>query len=103
MAKAEVDAQVQDIQLLLENWTQEVTVLRSRYQWLLYLNMPKLMQLYHILHNVLTDSRHGVDSILHEVSFLALNNNGERQKLRKEVKVSSFRRLKHVIQNNILL
>ena len=94
MAKAEVDAQVQNTQLLLENWTQEVAVLRSRYQWLLYLNMPKLMQLYHILHNVLTlDSRHGVDSILHEVSFLALNNNRERRKLRKEVKVCSFRYL----------
>ncbi len=85
--KAEVDDKVQNTQQLLVSWTQEVTGLRSWYHWLLYLNMPKLLQLYHLLHQPGPVSSDTVDSIVHEVSFLAPNSPSEREKLQDGVEV----------------
>ena len=86
-AKSEVEAQVQLSQMLLGAWTQEVADLRTRCHWLLYLNMPKLLQLYHLLHLQGAAGPTRVDNIVHEVSFLAPNTEMERKKLRARVEV----------------
>jgi len=87
-AKTEVDAKVQSTQRLLGEWTQEVGQLHSQYRWLLYLNMPKLLKLYHLLCRCEEGEENGrVDSIVHEVSFISQNNSIEREKLRAGVEV----------------
>lgn len=91
MAKAEGDAQVQTTQQLLGEWMQEVAMLRSRYNWLLYVNMPKLLQLYHLVHSLEPADEARVNSIVHEVSFLAPNKHEERETLRTEVQVRMVR------------
>ena len=85
MAKVKVDAQVQLSQQRLGAWTQEVADLRTRCHWLLYLNMPKLLQLYHFLHLQGAADTSRVDNIVHEVSFLCPNTDMERKKLRARV------------------
>lgn len=84
-----VNATVQDTQLLLTRWTQQVAELRACYSWLLYLSVPRMLQLHQLLLGP-ADLGLGerVDRIVHEVSFLAASRPEEIERLRQGVEVS---------------
>lgn len=84
MLKEEVVAMVPDTQLLVTKWTHEVSDLRSLYTWLLYFSVPKMLQLYQLIR---APGAGQVDSIVHEVSFLAVSQSTEREELREGVQV----------------
>ena len=88
--KEEVDRMVQDTQQLVNTWTLEVTNLRDRYSWLLYLSVPKMLRVYELVTGTAPDlqGEEVVDRLLHEVSFLAVTNSAEIQKLRRRILVS---------------
>lgn len=82
--KEEVDTKVQEMQLLLATWSQEVARLRTRYGWLLYFSVPKMLHLHRLIS---TSGLHDVDMIVHEVSFLATSQPAEREELSMGVQV----------------
>ena len=90
-AKVKVDEQLQRTKGDLTSWIHNVSQLQSRYHWLLYFNMPKLLQLYKLLHNpVDMDRKERSQKILHEISFL-VNSSTERENLLDLVKVIYLR------------
>ena len=73
---------------MLTEWTKTVSQLQGCCHALLYLSMPKLLQLYRLLHCPSDmDRKERADKVLHEVSFIAANSSTERQKLRATVEV----------------
>ena len=84
--KEEVDVKVQEMQLLVTKWNQEVSHLRASYTWLLYFSLPKILQLNQLIQLEGADTEK-VDRIVHEVSFLAISQPLEREKLSEGVKV----------------
>ena len=73
---------------MLTEWTFELSQLQSRYHWLLYFNMPKLLRLYNLLHNPQDmDRTERSERILHEIYFLTTDSSAERQNLLNLVKV----------------
>ena len=85
----EVDTRVQEMQLLLASWSQEVANLRSRYSWLLYFSVPKMLRLYRLISASERHDAH-VDMIVHEVSFLAVSQPTEREELSIGVQVRMY-------------
>ncbi len=80
-SKDKIDRLVNDTQVVVEKWRQEVFDFRSCHMWLLYFCMPKLMQLYRLIQSSVEDKER-VDPIVHEVSFLT-NSTTDLDKLRE--------------------
>ncbi len=81
-SKDKIDRLVNDTRVVVEEWRQEVSDLRSRHKWLLYFCMPKLMQLYRLIQSSV-EVKEKVDPLIHEVSFLMNNNATDLDNLRK--------------------
>ena len=97
--KKDLESMVQEAQNLVAKWNHEVSELQARFHWLLYLSVPKILQLNQLINNNSSDEGEWkVDRIIHEVSFLMSNQPIEKEKLRKGVLVSV---MCHVIVNTI--
>ncbi len=81
-SKDKIDRLVNDTQVVVEKWRQKVSDLRSCHKWLLYFCMPKLMQLYLLIHSPI-EVKERVDPIIHEVSFLMTNSATDLDDLRE--------------------
>ena len=68
-------------------WTHEVSNLRNQYTWLLYFSVPKMLRLYSFVSFPDLQGEDVVDRLLHEISFLAVTNTAETQKLRLGIQV----------------
>lgn len=77
-----MDSMVQDTQHLVTKWKHEVSDQQTRYSWLLYFSVPKILLLYQLIHTLKEKE------IVREVSFLAINQPEEREKLKNRVLVS---------------
>lgn len=86
-AKGEVDRLVQDTQQKLSDWKHKMSELLNHHQWLLFLSMPKLLQLYKLIISTNKDNKKRNDMIVQEVSLLVPNNSSEQKKLRASVEV----------------
>ena len=80
------DNRVRETEATLEHWRKRVVELRSRYPWLLFFSIPKILGLYKLLSTRDSDSKH-LDKIVCEISFLCPNDQNKRSDLKKEVKV----------------
>ena len=65
----DVNATVQDTQLVVTKWTQQMAELHDNYPWLLFFSIPRMLQLYWLIHS----KERQVDKIFREVSFLIIN------------------------------
>ena len=79
--KDDLEKLVSDTEILIKEWTDEVSELRSRYNWLLFFSIPKILNVYKMV------CSKNVDAIFHEVSFLTPNNAIKRDTVREELKV----------------
>ena len=78
---------VQDTQQAVTEWSQQISELRNQYTWLLYFSIPRMLKLYMLMHSEELEKTEKVDKIVCEVSFLATNQQTEREKLRLGVEV----------------
>ena len=67
----------------LTSWLQRVTELCSKYDWLLFFNVPKLLILYHLLR----EKDLNLEAIVHEISFLCSNEQAALESAREAVMV----------------
>lgn len=63
--KMDVDILVQDMHTEVTKWKEDVSNLRTEYEWLLYFSVPKILLLYDLI-----TSPNGAEKIIQEVSFL---------------------------------
>ena len=91
MCKEDLESIVQEAQHSVTKWNHEVSELHTRFSWLLYLSVPKILQLYQLINA--SDAGEKVDKIIHEVSFLMSNLPNERNKMQSRVLVSGMYRL----------
>ena len=92
--KSQVDMQIKNTEQQLSDWKEKILQLQSQYKWLLYFNMPKLLQLYSLLN--CPDVEEKVGAILNEMNFLACRKIEDRLRLKTQVNVSKYRILKNV-------
>ena len=79
---------LQNMQDTVALWKLEVSELRARYPWLLYISTPKML----LLHKQINSSSPDIDAITHEVSFIIDNQKEvERRGLCNEVEVRQQR------------
>ena len=82
--KQKVREEVFDTQEVVVEWQKNISMLRSRYTWLLYFSIPKMLLLYRHIKS----PPPGIDVIVHEVSFVVYNQEVERIDLQRGVEVS---------------
>lgn len=88
MPKEKIDAMVKETQQLVAELSHKVSKLRSDYKWLLYFSVPKMLRLYQFINpSELIGKTKKINSILHEVSFMAVNQTSEREKLKNSIQV----------------
>lgn len=85
--KESMESIVEQTQLSITEWSKEVSHLRTQYTWLLYFSVPKMLLLYWLIRSSCQGEKM-LDEIVHEVSFLMINQPEEREKLSKAVLVS---------------
>lgn len=73
-----------EMQRAVEECLREVSELRSRYTWLLYFSIPKMLLLHKQIHSPSRD----IDVIVHEISYIVYNQKIEITELRQGVLVS---------------
>ncbi len=81
-SKDKIGRLVNDTQVVVEKWRQKVSDIRSCHRWLLYVCMPKLMQLYRLIESSV-EVKERVDPIIHEVSFIMTNSATDLDTLRE--------------------
>ena len=85
----QVDKQVRCEEQRLDNWVVEISKLQKKNTWLLYFNMPKLMQLHNYLqHFEDIDAESRINAILNEINFLVGRNIEGRQQIHSQITVS---------------
>lgn len=89
-----VHLRVLQMQDVVEKWKLEVSELRSRYTWLLYFSIPKML----LFHKQINSSSRDIDAIVHEVSFIICNQEIKRMELRQGVLVSFEVTNKNIVQ-----
>lgn len=82
--KENVHLEVLRMQEFVADWKLKVSKLQSRYTWLLYFSIPKMLLFY----KQINSSSKDIDTIVHEVSFIVYNQKIERTQLRQGVLVS---------------
>ena len=83
----DLESMVQTAQHSVTKWNREVSILQDRFSWLLFLSVPKILQLNKLIQASHDEGKAG--KIIHEVSFLMSNQHNEGEKLHAEVLVSS--------------
>lgn len=83
-----VEELTSNIQKLLEHWSHKVTQLRDASTWLLFFSMPKMLLLHQIMSSSNENKIKAVEKIVHEISFLAINQSFSMEFLREKVEVT---------------
>ena len=84
--RTNADARVRETEVNLESWKKLLTELRSKYGWLLFFSIPKILRLYTLV-SVCEGRHEQLDEIVAEISFLCQNDEASRQNLKQRVKV----------------
>ena len=84
----EADQKVADVEKQVMDWSKKVTTLRSKYSWLLFFSVPKLLLLYQMVKEANLDLDSDIENVMGEVAFLFENGKNVRSILRPIVKVS---------------
>ena len=84
----EADQKVADVEKQVMDWSKKVTTLRSKYSWLLFFSVPKLLLLYQMVKEANLEFDSDIDNVIREVAFLFENKKNVRSTLRPIVKVS---------------
>ena len=69
----------------LMTWMQTVTELRSKYNWLLFFSIPKLLIIYGLLKSA--ESKEQIEQLMQEISFLCCNDQRTREIVETRMKV----------------
>ena len=78
---------VQVKQQEVANWGSQMAEVRINYPWLLFFNIPRMLQLYNLIQPV-PNEHYELDEIVHEFSFLIVNQPEEIAKFKEKVQVS---------------
>ena len=79
-----VHERVDVMQAEVEEWKQNMLQLQAHFPWLLYFSVPKIL----LLHQLLSHHQIDLDKIIHEVSFLIINQPQQRSRLQDIIMVS---------------
>ena len=80
--KNAIEELVKKVQLIVNEWNDEVSRLQDQNSWLLYFSVPKMLLLYELIQS----PQKQINAIVNEISFLPV----ERGNLVKEVEVSMY-------------
>lgn len=83
----DAEERVKETEAILTTWTHEVANLRRDYSWLLFFSVPKLLRLYQLLSEEQDDMDVHLKRIVHEISFLCVNNVDTRKRMNVKVQV----------------
>lgn len=78
---------VNEAEIVLISWIQEVANLHKVYSWLLFFSVPKLLKLYRLLSKEQENMDVRLKRIVHEISFLCVNNVEVRKRMNTKVQV----------------
>ena len=84
--------QLRDMQILLTSWKTTVTELRRQHQWLLFISVPKLLQIYRLIQreegsDEEEKTEEYADKLIREMMLLISNNPDSRAELKAKIKV----------------
>ena len=82
-----VEERVRETEVILTTWTHEVANLRKEFRWLLFFSVPKLLRLYRLLSEEQENMNVHLKRIVHEISFLCVNNADARKRMNVKVQV----------------
>jgi hypothetical protein len=82
---------VRETEVILTTWTHEVANLRKEFSWLLFFSVPKLLRLYRLLIEEQENMDIHLKRIIHEISFLCVNNAEARRRMNIKVQVCGLR------------
>ena len=83
----------------LTSWTSAVTKLRSRYEWLLFFSVPKLLLLYQLIREWDEENTDEcLDLVVKEVMFLVSNDSMTRNTIKEQIEVTI-----HIVTDAILV
>lgn len=83
----DAEERVKETEIILTTWTHEVTNLRKEFSWLLFFSVPKLLRLYRLLSEEQGNMDVHLKRIVHEISFLCVNNAEARKRMNVKVQV----------------
>ena len=83
----DAEERVKETEIILTTWTHEVTNLRKEFRWLLFFSVPKLLRLYRLLSEEQENMEVHLKRIVHEISFLCVNNAEARKRMNTKVQV----------------
>lgn len=86
----DAEDRVKETEVILQTWTHEVEKLRSEFSWLLFFGVPKLLRLYRLLSEEQENTDVHLKQIVHEISFLCINNVDTRKRMNVKVQVSEM-------------
>jgi hypothetical protein len=82
-----IKERVREMEIILTTWTHEVANLRKEFSWLLFFSVPKLLRLYRLLSEEQENMDVHLKRIVHEISFLCVNNAEARRRMNIKVQV----------------
>ena len=83
----DAEERVKETEVILTTWTHEVANLRKEFRWLLFFSVPKLLRLYQLLSEEQENRENHLKEIVHEISFLCVNNADSRKRMNVKVQV----------------
>ena len=83
----DAEERVKETEVILTTWTHEVANLRKEFSWLLFFSVPKLPRLYRLLSEEQENMDVHLKRIVHEISFLCVNNADTRKRMNIKVQV----------------
>ena len=83
----DIEERVRETEVILTMWTHKVANLRKEFSWLLFFSLPKLLRLYRLLSEEQENMDVHLKRIVHEISFLCVNNAEVRKRMKTKVQV----------------
>ena len=87
ITSVDAEERVEETEIILKTWTHEVANLRQEFSWLLFFSVPKLLRLYRLLSEEQDNMDVHLKRIVHEISFLCVNNAETRKRMNIKVQV----------------